>query len=477
VIARVRTTPAALVCLLVASTVAFLAWTVILPPLQDADENAHIAYVQKIVDAGRIPWTHGSVGSRDDPRTYSTELRTAQLWAGLEPLRGNLSARPLWTSADVRAWERVAARLPPGSRSDGGQASTFVNPPAYYLYASAPYAIFSSTSFFDRAFVVRLANLPFLLLTVLFTWLLAGEVFGRRRALQAVAAGVVALQPLLVSIAAGVTPDAMLAAAWTAALYLMARLLREGPRVGSLGALVGLCVLAPFTHGRGLPLLAPAAMTLVLLALRRRRLPRGALVTAVVVGAVVLVVGAVAYAGHGHVSFTTARELGSYLWQFYLPKLSFMDPSIGGSWGFRGVYVDRFFGTFGQLEVTLPGRLLRLLHAAVLAGLVALVVAVVVRWRAVAAHWRVAAVLVVAVLADIVSIHLVAFRTLSTGSTDPVFTGRYLLPIASLFGLAIAFVMSALPRRLAVPAGALALSAAVFLQFAALGALTTRFYG
>ena len=118
-IARVRTTPAALAALLVASTLAFLAWTVILPPLQDADENAHIAYVQKIVDGGRIPWTHGSVGTRDDPGTYSTELRTAQLWAGLEPLRANLSARPLWTSADVRAWEHVARALPPGSRSDG----------------------------------------------------------------------------------------------------------------------------------------------------------------------------------------------------------------------------------------------------------------------------------------------------------------------------------------------------------------------
>ena len=37
------------------------------------------------------------------------------------------------------------------------------NGPVYYLYEAIPYAAFSSGDMFTRAFVMRLANLPFVL--------------------------------------------------------------------------------------------------------------------------------------------------------------------------------------------------------------------------------------------------------------------------------------------------------------------------
>lgn len=480
-LARLRTIPAPLCALLAASAIAFLAWSLILPPFQDPDENAHVAYVQKIVDDGSIPWTRGGgVGSRDDPLTYSTELRTAQLWSGLEPLRGNPAARPLWTSADERAWHAQEARLPAGSKVDGGKASTFVNPPAYYLYAAAPYAVFSSSSLFDREYAMRLANLPFLLLTVVFTWLLAKELFGPRTWLQVLAAGVVGLHPLLVSIDAGVTPDAMLAATYAAALYVMARLVSRGWSAPCAGALVGLCALAALTHGRGLPLLLPAALALGLTLRRRAHLdtPRWdrPLLVAGVAGAIGLGVVAVGYAARGAPSVGVARRLGSYLWQFYLPKLPFMNQTLSPDWSFRDVYVDRFFGTFAQLEVVLSSQWLKLLYGGTLVGLALLVVALVVDRRKLRARWELVAVCAATALAVLLAVHLVAYRTLVGDPTDPVFTGRYLLPLMPLYGATIAYLVSRLPRPAATVAGGVVLAGAVVLQLAALGVLTARFY-
>ena len=52
-------------------------------------------------------------------------------------------------------------------------------------------------------------------------------------------------------------------------------------------------------------------------------------------------------------------------------------------------------------------------------------------------------------------LHAVAFRSLLT-SSDPVITGRYLLPLVVLYGLAIALAVAWLPRRWAPVAGGVA---------------------
>src|SRR3954470_4604085 len=147
---RLRRLPAPLVVLLAVTLLEGLAWTFANPPLQNADESGHLAYVQKIVDDQTLPWRRGVGVDRDDPRQYSSELRQAGLWSGLEALRGNRAARPLWTGADEGLWHRAEDRLPDGARSDGGTATTFSNPPLYYLYASVPYAATAWASTFSR---------------------------------------------------------------------------------------------------------------------------------------------------------------------------------------------------------------------------------------------------------------------------------------------------------------------------------------
>ena len=55
--------------------------------------------------------------------------------------------------------------------------------------------------------------------------------------------------------------------------------------------------------------------------------------------------------------------------------------------------------------------------------------------------------------------------------------GRYLLPLVSLFGLAIAFVCASLPRRAGPVAAAAVLAVGVLLQLGGLGIELARFYG
>ena len=83
---------------------------------------------------------------------------------------------------------RAAALLavrgqPAGGRARRRQRPNPVgqNPPLYYGYEAIPYWITRWTELPTRLLFMRLANLPLYLLIVAFTWLAAGEVFGRRR--------------------------------------------------------------------------------------------------------------------------------------------------------------------------------------------------------------------------------------------------------------------------------------------------------
>ena len=71
------------------------------------------------------------------------------------------------------------------------------NPPLYYLYEAGVYWTLAGSDVMTRVYAMRWATIPLLLIAVLMAWLLAGEVFGRRRWLQTTAALVVALQPVL----------------------------------------------------------------------------------------------------------------------------------------------------------------------------------------------------------------------------------------------------------------------------------------
>src|SRR5262249_43569887 len=140
------------------------------------------------------------------------------------------------------------------------------------------------------------------------------------------------------------------------------------------------------------------------------------------------------------------------------------------------LYIDRFYGTFAQLEVTFPTWLDHLLALGSAAGLVAVAVALVVRRRAVARSGAVLVVLAFAAIVYILALHAAAWRNILIAPGDPLLTGRYLLPLIALMGACVALVVSALPRRLAGFAGFAVVVVALLVQFAAVGAVYGRFY-
>ena len=113
-----------------------------------------------------------------------------------------------------------------------------------------PYRAAASGAIGTRLGVMRLASGLFALLNTVAAWLLAGELFGRRRLPQLVTAATVGLWPMMSFLSAAVTPDALLYPLWTLALWQGVRILRHGLTAGRgvlLGGLVAAGVLTKVT--------------------------------------------------------------------------------------------------------------------------------------------------------------------------------------------------------------------------------------
>jgi 4-amino-4-deoxy-L-arabinose transferase-like glycosyltransferase len=464
-----------------------LAWNIALPAFQGPDESAHFAVIQHLAETGSLPSASGT-GSPD-----STEASAALNDLNLQSLIGNLTARPGWSEADLALWRQAERTMPRGAATNGGGQNPIAkNPPLYYAAMAIPYRLFLWLPLLKRLFVLRLINGLCYLATIALTWLIAGEVFGRVRWKQMLAAGVVALEPQLTFMSAAVNADNLLIALTTALLYSALLLVRRGPSMRRVLVASALAAAASLTHGRGLVTLPVLLVALVVAWIRYRPSPRdalarGAAAAATLFGAFLayLLFGRSAgtgslYGGQVHSlnsGHFNVKQFLSSIYQFYFPKLSSLHPRIGPQYGYRQVFIDTFYGTFGSLEVTFKARVYDSLQVLSALGLIGLYTACVLRWRRLRQEWPTVVVLLALLVTTMFFLHYVSYRALlGNGGTDPLITGRYLLPMVSLFGLAIAFTVGSLPRRAAPFLGAMILSIGVLLSLAGVGITFARFY-
>lgn len=484
---RIPHIPPLLGVVLAAGALLCLAWDVALPAFQGPDEDAHFAYIQHFAETGEIP--NASTGNS----TFSLEQRELMHTLHLHALRGVAAARPDWSSADLALWHKVENGLPAGARSDGnGPNPVAKNPPLYYALMAIPYRVFVWLPLLQRLFVLRLINGLFYLATIAFTWLLAGELFGRQRWKQLLAAGAVALEPQLQFMGATLNADNLLFALCSGFLLAAVRVVTRGPTARRVLTASAFSAGAVLTHGRGL-VTVPVLIVALFVAWARHRPAVGAVLSRCsAAGAVVAAALGVEYlvtrssgggglyggqVGSLNSGGFNLRQFLSFVYQFYFPKLAASQRRIGPLYGYRQVFINTFYGTFGWLEVAFAPRVYDVLEILSGIGLLSFYTACVARWRVLRRNWGAVLVLLAMLVVQIFFLHYVSYEALlGNGATDPVIVGRYLLPMVSLFGVAIAFTVGSLPRRAGPVLATLVLALGILLSLGGLGITVARFY-
>jgi 4-amino-4-deoxy-L-arabinose transferase-like glycosyltransferase len=476
--------PAPLAALLLLTALVGVAWALVTPAFQAPDEPAHFGYVQSLAEGFELP-------GRGDRPLVSSEQALAGSLSNSDQTAQQIGVRMTWSERVYERWHRAAAALPHRARTDGGGPNPAAsNPPLYYLFEAIPYRLGEGGDLFTRLELTRLASVLWMLVTVAGVWLLAGELLARDRLAQAVAAGTAALLPMVGFVSASVNPDAMLYATWSLALWLGVRLLRRGATLGRVVALFGVVGLACLVKATSYALV-PAALFALVVALRRSErsaLTARAVAVAGAGAALVLTLGVwvvVARVTHRAASAQVAqaagatglhlRDFGSYLWQYYLPRLPFQQPfSIPGDHlPAYDVWLKTGWAAFGWLEVRFPEWVYVVLTAVTLAiAVVALAQIWGARRRVDLAVLAFLALVCVTLLAGL---HWTEFKMLGSGR-GAFNVGRYLLPLVGIAGLAVALSVRAFaPARRPALAGAW-LTSLFVLNLFSFGLVIERFY-
>jgi 4-amino-4-deoxy-L-arabinose transferase-like glycosyltransferase len=479
-----RRPPTPAVALVLASLALALVWAFVTPPFQAPDENSHFGYVQSIVDGGRLP------GDLQRP-LFSTEQSQAMNDSNADQTAAQLATKPEWSRAAWDRWLEYDRALPDAGRADGGgpnPAST--NPPLYYLYDSIGYLAASGGDLFARLIAARIFSALLLIVTVTGAWLLAGEALRGDRLLQVAATGLVALAPMITFLSSTVTPDAMLFPAWTIALWLGVRILRRGISAWSVAALLAAIGIAIVVKAASYALL-PGALFVIAVGLHRQR-PQTLRRVASIAGAAAA--GLLATAGTWFVvahilsrpaaaQVSTAsgtagksiRELISYVWQFYLPRMPWQNdfPTIAHTLPAYDIWIKGTWGAFGWTEVLFRNRVYIVLVALML---VVIVAAASELWRTrKKSDKAIGAFLALVTVSLIGGLHWSEYGLIKAGASN-FNQGRYLLPLAGIAGLLLALGIRRLAPRLRPLAVGGALGGLLALQLFSLALNLQRFY-
>lgn len=471
--------PVPLACLVAAALLLGVGWAFTTPAFQAPDEQYHFAYVQSLGERGSLPGAPGQ-------RPISAEQLSGAATLNADQVAAQRDVPPEWSPSAQARWDELG---PGFDRADGGGPNpAAANPPVAYLWALLGYEIAAGDDLFARLTAARLLCVLWLGVTVLGTWLLAGELFGGRRPAQLAAAAVPALLPMVGFVSASLSPDALLYALWSLALWLGVRCLRRPPGRGGLAALFAVVGLACTVKAVSYALLPGAGLVLAVVLWRSRTAPRsaaGLLVAALVplaatLGAWFAVARGLDRAAAAQVATvagpggTNWRALASYLWSYYLPRA----PGQGaahpsGGYPAYEVWLKHGWAAFGWLEVRFTENVYRVL-ALLTAGVGGLALVSVCRRRR-RLDRPVLGFLVLTLLTLLAGLHWTDYHQIAGGSLG-FMQGRYLFPVVALAGVALAAAVELLPpaRRLAAVGAALA--GLLVLDLLALGLVWQRFY-
>ncbi len=437
-----------------------LAWSLITPPFEVPDENAHYAYVQELAERGKLPHVvnpEGFFGPAEDEMLATI---------GFYTIVGRPHDPAPFSTLQQRQVEELERRH---LRTTGsGDAFTATNnPPLFYVLQAVPYKLAAAAggSVLDRLAAMRILSVLMAAITVLLVYLFLSELLPGSPLACCAGALVAALQPLFAFTSAGVNNDALLYLAATGVLWGIARVFKRGltPANGAiLGAFLGFGLLAKLTLLAFVPAAALAVAILLWRGLRRHQ--PGILAGAgwaVGLGGVPIVVyyALNRFVWHrntvvGGLSTVTTSTVGrhfnrleelSHIWQLFLPDLWMRHqfPTYFPLW--RTWFIG-LVGRFGWLDYEFP---LWVDDFALVLLIIVVVLALAELFRGRRALLSRAAEAFVYLLIPVGLAIVIGVQSYTTviGSGGVFEQPRYLLPLLGLYGALVALAVRAGGRR------------------------------
>ena len=477
--------------LFVIAALNFACWAFITPPFQAPDEVDHFAYTQSLVERGEPP--SRNPGSPLERWSSSEALALNSMSFFTDHQVGD--TRPPWTARAQAGYRAQAASERPSSANGGGNETAATHGSIYYA-ALAPAYLLASSSPLAQLTLMRLTSALIGALSVLFAFLLARELAPGRPWLAVLAALLVAYEPMYGFISGAVNNDVGVNAGAAALELLLILMLRRGVTL-YLGLLTGALLAAlPIVKGTAYSLYPVVGIALLVTVWRHHRRTQAAGWAGLAVAALAVrellahveamarssghaASGAPAEAGSatGSVSEAFAHPLGylGYLWQVFLPRLSFMAPHFEST-AFPAfvIFDERGWGAFGWYDVFFPHWVYVVILVAMLIVPLLAIVAAGREWAFVRRNLPEAAILLLMPIAVVAGFEA-AFYT--TGARDfiPEF-GRYAFPAIAPLAVLVVASLQALGRRWALFAGGGLLAAMLALSYASQLLTLTGFY-
>jgi hypothetical protein len=470
------------------AAVNFSCWAVITPPFQAPDEVDHFAYTQSLVERGEPPsrdagsplgrWASAEALALDD-MSFITDHQVGD-------------TRPPWSGAQQEHYRAQVAQLRP-SASDGGGNETAATHGAIYYAALVPAYVLASSSPLDQLTLMRLTSALIGALTVVFAFLLARELAPGRPWLAVLAALLVAYEPMYGFISGSVNNDVGVNAAAAAFELLLILIVRRGLTL-RLGLASGVLLIAlPIIKGTAYSLYPVAGVALLATLWRHHRRANLAGLGVLALAALAMREISVQLAGvfrnsagaatpqtsspSGAVQEVLAHPVGylAYLWEVFLPRLSFMAPHFEtpGIPAFT-IFVQRGWATFGWYNVLFPPWVYSVILTVMLLAVPLGFIAARREWSFVRRHWIELGVLALIPIAVVAGFEAAFYTT----GTRPVIAefGRYAFPAIAPLAVLVVGALHAFGRHRMMFAGVGLLVLLLGLSYASQLLTLTTFY-
>jgi hypothetical protein len=447
---------------------------------------------------------HKAPSGRSDLTPFSVEERLLVDVTGWKRISRRPDNRVAGTAASQQLLQRTVDLHTP-SLGEGGYTTITNNPPLYYGLAAIAYRLTPSDSLPNRIHAMRLLSVLLAAVTVLFAFFFLRELLPGTPWAWTVGGLAVAFQPMFGFVSGGVNSDDLLLAAATGVFFVLARSFRLGlttERGLMIGVLTAIGLMAKINM---IGLLPGIGIGLVLLVLRtpgegRRRATRAAAAAVGVVALTVLVYmalnstlwdrglffgasggslrGGPGIKGAPDVHHIPSGSVGgalSYAWQFYLPRLPFMDPQFT-HYPLYEIWFKGFIGSFGWLDYGFPGWVYTLALWIVLA-IVALAGRELFSKRTVVRTRLSELCTYAAIMVGLLILTNGNGYSARIGGAGGFEQARYLLPLLALYGAIVALAARGAGRRWGPPIGVLLVSIAIAHTAVAMLLTLTRYYG